>query len=100
MSDERHGTGRKDDMRVQQAATAITGSESRLGRLAKAPANNEHLLIAQAKSGRSSAFGELYERHLMRVYQSAFRILRNPHDAEDATQRCFQRAFTNLSTFR
>lgn len=99
MSEETYGTGRKDDMSFQQAATAITGSESR-GSMAKAPANNEYLLIAEAKSGRSSAFGELYERHRLRVYRSAFRILRNPHDAEDAAQRCFQRAFTNLSKFR
>jgi len=68
--------------------------------MAKAPANNEHLLIAEAKSGRSNAFGELYERHRSKIYRTAFRILRNEQDAEDAAQRSFQRAFTNLSRFR
>jgi len=60
----------------------------------------ERALVAQAKSGRSGAFGELYERHRLRIYQTAFRILRNRQDAEDAAQRSFQRAFTNLDKFR
>src|SRR5258705_1152526 len=58
------------------------------------------MLVAQAKSGRSSAFGELYDLHRVRIYHTAFRILRNRQDAEDATQRSFQRAFTNLGGFR
>ena len=58
------------------------------------------MLVTQAKSGRSSAFGELYDLHRVRIYHTAFRILRNRQDAEDATQRSFQRAFTNLGRFR
>jgi RNA polymerase sigma-70 factor, ECF subfamily len=46
------------------------------------------------------AFGELYDRHRRKVYRTAFRILRNRQDAEDAVQRSFQRAFTNLCRFR
>ena len=57
-------------------------------------------LVARAKSGSSGAFGQLYERHRARVYHTAFRILRQREDAEDAVQRCFQRAFTNLVRFR
>jgi RNA polymerase sigma-70 factor (ECF subfamily) len=60
----------------------------------------ERLLVAQAKSGRSNAFGELYERHHLRIYHTALRILRNRQDAEDAAQRSFQQAFTNLDKFR
>jgi RNA polymerase sigma-70 factor, ECF subfamily len=61
---------------------------------------DERLLVAQAKAGRESAFGELYERHRVKIYRTAFRVLRNQQDAEDATQRAFQRAFVNLSRFR
>jgi len=57
-------------------------------------------LVVQAKSGHSSAFGELYERHQLKIYRSAFRILRNEQDAEDAVQQSFQRAFVNLHRFR
>src|SRR5215813_14159609 len=87
-------------MRVQEASTPIQGS----GRLASGPtkhgANEERLLVAKAKSGGSRAFGELYERHRTRVYRTAFRILRNAQDAEDAVQRSFQRALINLRRFR
>lgn len=57
-------------------------------------------LVARAKSGSSGAFGQLYERHRARVYHTALRILRQREDAEDAVQRSFQRAFTNLARFR
>ena len=60
----------------------------------------EWALVAQAKSGSSSAFGELYERHRLNLFTCAFRMLRNREDAEDAVQRSFQRAFTNLAQFR
>jgi RNA polymerase sigma-70 factor, ECF subfamily len=61
---------------------------------------DERWLVTQAKSGSSTAFGELYDRHRRKVYRTAFRILRNRQDAEDAVQRSFQRAFTNLCRFR
>ena len=84
-----------------QEATPLTGRRERPDRsMAQAALADERLLVAQAKSGRSSSFGELYERHRLRVYHTAFRILRNRQDAEDAVQRSFQRAFTNLGRFR
>jgi RNA polymerase sigma-70 factor, ECF subfamily len=61
---------------------------------------DDQMLVAQAKDGCSSAFGELYERHQLRMFRSALRILRNREDAEDAVQRSFQRAFTGLQQFR
>ena len=66
----------------------------------KSASNEERTLVSQAKSGHSSAFGELYKCHRLRIYHTAFRILRNQQDAEDAVQQSFQRAFTNLSQFR
>jgi RNA polymerase sigma-70 factor (ECF subfamily) len=85
-------------MSVQYARPVIRGAESL--HVAKAAANDERLLVAEAKSGCSTAFGELYQRHCLKIYHAAFRVLRNQQDAEDAAQRFFQRAFTNLSTFR
>jgi RNA polymerase sigma-70 factor, ECF subfamily len=63
-------------------------------------ASHDSYLVAQAKSGCSASFGELYERHRSKVQRTALRILRNEQDAEDATQKAFQRAFTNLHRFR
>ena len=62
--------------------------------------HEDRMLVAEAKSGDAGAFGELYERHRSRIYRASLRILRNEQDAEDAVQRCFQRAFVNLSRFR
>ena len=87
-------------MSLQQAATRTADPKSLQGSMAKATADNEHKLIAETKLGRSEAFGKLYERHRPRIYQTALRILRNEQDAEDAAQRSFQRAFTNLKRFR
>src|SRR5262245_60718213 len=88
------------EMRVQEASTPIQGPERPPSRPTEPGANEERLLVAKAKSGGSRAFGELYERHRTRVYRTAFRILRNAQDAEDAMQRSFQRALINLSRFR
>jgi RNA polymerase sigma-70 factor (ECF subfamily) len=70
------------------------------GSATKAASTDDRLLVAEAKSGCSNAFGELYERHRLRVCRTVFRILRNQEDAEDAAQRTFQRAFVNLGRFR
>ena len=80
--------------------TARVDRESPQGHRAKAAAISERLLVAEAKSGCASAFEELYERHRPGIYRTALRILRNPQDAEDAVQRSFQHAFTNLRRFR
>lgn len=61
---------------------------------------DEDSLVAKAKSGHEDAFGELYERHRLKAYGTALRILRNEQDAEDAVQRAFQRALVNLGRFR
>jgi len=63
-------------------------------------ADEDYLLVAEARSGNGDAFGTLFERHRSKAYRIAFRILRNDHDAEDAVQRSFQRAFVNLSRIR
>ncbi len=61
---------------------------------------DEHSLVAKAKSGHDDAFEELYKRHQRKAYCTAFRILRNQQDAEDAVQHAFQRAHVNLQRFR
>jgi RNA polymerase sigma-70 factor (ECF subfamily) len=87
-------------MNVHKAISLTELQEGTRSYVAKAASTDERLLVAQAKSGRSSAFGKLYELHRVRIYHTVFRILRNRQDAEDAVQRSFQRAFTNLCKFR
>src|SRR6266851_2678768 len=84
-------------MNVQEA-TPLTERRKGARRVTgEAPSTDERWLVTRAKSGSSTAFGELYELHRVRIYHTAFRILRN---RQDAVQRSFQRAFTNLCRFR
>lgn len=86
-------------MKIQEATLRERREVTRPG-VSQSASTDERLLIKQAKSGRSSAFGDLCERHRSKIYHIAFRILRNQQDAEDAVQRSFQRALVNLDRFR
>jgi len=82
---------------VQPAANMLDGLPRTAG---GQDLRDERWLVARAKSGHEDAFGELYERHRLKAYHTALRILRNQQDAEDAVQRAFQRALVNLERFR
>ena len=92
--------GEFGEMNVQQIATLGGSPEVMHSSTANAALTDECLLVSQAKSGCSNAFGELYERHRLKTYRTVLRILGNREDAEDAVQRSFQHAFTNVGTFR
>ena len=87
-------------MSILTTIPLIRASEGLHDSMADGAAIDERLLVAEAKSGSSTAFGELCERHRKTIYRTVFRILRNQEDAEDAAQRAFQRAFTHLNRFR
>lgn len=87
-------------MNVQCVQTIRRRREGVCQSAAEVASNDDRWLVAQAKAGRASAFGELYERHRLKLYRTAYRILRNQEDAEDSAQRSFQHAFTNISRFR
>jgi RNA polymerase sigma-70 factor (ECF subfamily) len=55
-------------------------------------------LVQQAASD-PEAFGELYERHVRRIYNYIFYRTGNHHDAEDLTARVFQRAMRHVANF-
>ena len=46
-------------------------------------------LVDRARTGDSSAFGELMDRHRLGVYRAALAVLRSHADAEDAAQDAF-----------
>jgi RNA polymerase sigma-70 factor (ECF subfamily) len=55
--------------------------------------------IKQVKKGDQNAFGEIVEIYKNKVYQICFRMLGNRHEAEDAAQEAFIRAFVNINKF-
>ncbi len=56
-------------------------------------------LIARVRTGDHDAFATLIERYKRSVYNTAYRLLGNPNDAEDAAQETFVRAYTRLATY-
>jgi len=54
-------------MNVQKAIPLTELREGTRSTAAKAASTDERLLVAQAKSGRSSAFGKLYELHRVSI---------------------------------
>ena len=56
-------------------------------------------LVARTLAGDRNAFRVLVERHYAAVFRLCRSILRQPEDAEDATQEVFVRVHQNLSQF-
>jgi RNA polymerase sigma-70 factor, ECF subfamily len=57
-------------------------------------------LVERAKSGDSSAFGELVDRHHRAALRAAMAALGSPHDADDAVQDAWIAARARLGDFR
>lgn len=62
------------------------------------PQNDELTLIERARQGDSSAFETLVLRYQDKVYNIC-RYMLGPHDAEDAAQDSFIKAYRNLDRF-
>jgi len=60
----------------------------------------EQTLIRAVLDGDRGAARSLYDRHVRRVYQVAYRLLGDRDQAEEATQDTFVKAFSRLDTFR
>src|SRR5262245_51221986 len=61
-----------------------------------ASADDDRSLARQAQAGAGAAFDELVRRYQRKVYRVAFGILRSTHDADDAVQEAFIRAYRYL----
>lgn len=60
---------------------------------------SEQTLIAKAREGNSSAFGELVRRNSRRVYAMSLKMLKNHEDAEDNSQNAFCKAYRKIRQF-
>lgn len=57
-------------------------------------------LVAATLGGNSGAFATLVERYDRAVYHLAYRTVRDPEEARDATQEAFFKAYRSLRTFK
>jgi len=62
-------------------------------------AKKSNCLWRLPRSGNRQALDDLFASSSSHLYQVAFRILSNPHDAEDAVQDSLLCAFRNLNQF-
>jgi RNA polymerase sigma-70 factor, ECF subfamily len=61
---------------------------------------DEQLLIARLRARDEGAVEELAREYSPRVYQLALRYLKNPEDAEEATQDVLLKAYQKIAHFR
>jgi RNA polymerase sigma-70 factor, ECF subfamily len=61
---------------------------------------DEHLLVAAAKSGDAAAFEELVSRYERKIFRLTMNITRNREDAEDAMQDAFLKSYSHLKNFQ
>jgi RNA polymerase sigma-70 factor, ECF subfamily len=68
--------------------------------LAASPACDEWRLVQQAIAGDSNVLDHLFTIHTSRLHRTAFAVLRNKEDAEDAVQNGFRSAYAKLQSFQ
>jgi RNA polymerase sigma-70 factor (ECF subfamily) len=61
---------------------------------------NDWAVVQQAIAGNVDAQEQLFARHTGRLYRTAFAVLRNKEDAEDALQEGLCKAYTSLRSFQ
>jgi RNA polymerase sigma-70 factor (ECF subfamily) len=66
----------------------------------KVAREDEHLLVAAAKSGDVEAFEELVSRYERKIFRLTMNITRNREDAEDAMQDAFLKSYSHLKNFQ
>jgi RNA polymerase sigma-70 factor (ECF subfamily) len=65
-----------------------------------APAElSDRELVLAFQQGSRAAYEEIFRRHQQRVHRVCYRILRNPQDADEATQEAFLRSYQALGRF-
>jgi RNA polymerase sigma-70 factor, ECF subfamily len=60
----------------------------------------ERELLRRVQAGETQVFYELVKPYERRIYTTAFAILRNESEAEDAAQEAVLKAFTHIEQFR
>jgi RNA polymerase sigma-70 factor (ECF subfamily) len=57
-------------------------------------------LIQRSKAGDQIAFGEIFEQYKNLVYKTAYLLLDNPHEVEDALQEIFVKVYRSLDKYQ
>ena len=63
------------------------------------PTDLDYALLRRVARGETPALAELIRRHQTRLYNLAYRLLKDPLDAEDALQEVFIKVFEHAARF-
>ncbi len=63
------------------------------------PTDLDYALLRRVSRGETTALAELIRRHQARLYQLAYRLLKDPLEAEDALQEVFLKAYEHAARF-
>lgn len=63
------------------------------------PADLDYALLRRVGRGDAPALAELIRRHQSRLYNLAYRLLKDPFEAEDALQEVFIKVYENAARF-
>ena len=77
----------------------IRKSEAPDGSAASTLIGKDWDVVKQAMAGNADAQEQLFKMYTPRLYQTAYAVLRNREDAEDAVQESWYKAFMNLDSF-
>jgi RNA polymerase sigma-70 factor (ECF subfamily) len=89
-------TSPPDDARATRPTSPSSGSVAATGGQTDSDAG----LLAAHVAGDPNAFATLVHRHQNRLWATALRMMRNPHDAADALQDAYLAAFRRADGFR
>jgi len=67
--------------------------------LTAAPTDLDYALLRRVAQGDQAALAEIIRRHQGRLYQVAYRLLRDPLEAEDALQEVFLKVYEHAHRF-
>src|SRR6267378_4001593 len=85
--------------RRKSSALSIHGAASVVDEAKPLPSGEERETVQHALVGDSNALTTLFARDRAKLYRTAFSLLRNKEDAEDALQDGLLSAYVNLRSF-
>jgi len=68
--------------------------------LSATPTDIDYALLKRIARGEQAALEELFRRHERRLYQLAYRLLKDPQETEDALQEVFLKAYEHAGRYQ
>jgi len=84
---------------LTRPVSQIRKSQASVGKAASTVIGKDWDLVQLAIAGDADAQERLFKTYTPRLYQTAYAVLRNREDAEDAVQESWYKAFMNLDSF-